>query len=157
MTHCKQNCKRMLHYKYAYTLRGHHQDVSWLPCLVFSYNIRADLLPQVRCVASTHSGGLVSASRDCSARLWTGSEGKVDQSGCLELIGHEKFCVSCCAIPPCARFPAGAVASGSMDSSIVIWDNAEPAITLLGHTEQVPLCCLPSEWFIPALIPWRSG
>ena len=80
--------------------------------------------------------------RDCTARLWTGSEGKVDQSGCLELIGHEKFCVSCCAIPPCARFPAGAVASGSMDSSIVIWDNAEPAITLLGHTEQVPLCCL---------------
>jgi hypothetical protein len=28
-----------------------------------------------------------------------------------------------------------------MDSSIIIWDNGEPALTLLGHTEQVNHAC----------------
>jgi WD40 repeat protein len=95
------------------------------------------LFLQVRCVASTHIGDLVSASRDCSVRVWPSSNGRVNQSDCMQFIGHEKFCISCCAIPPCARFPAGAVASCSQDSSIIIWDNGEAALTLLGHNEQV--------------------
>jgi WD40 repeat protein len=98
-----------------------------------------NFLLQVRCVAATHTGALVSSSRDCNARLWFSVDGKLSQSDSLQLIGHEKSCASCCAIPPCTRFPAGAVATASHDSSIIIWDNCEPALTLLGHTQQVLL------------------
>lgn len=88
-------------------------------------------------MASTHSGSLVSASRDHSVRLWSSCDDKLTESGCSSLFGHEKFVNTCCAIPPCTRFPAGAVASGSQDRSVIIWDNNEPALTLIGHTEQV--------------------
>ncbi len=140
-------CKIMLHYKYSYTIRGHTADVRCphAPQLFAFFPSSTTIVFQVRCVASTHVGDLVSASRDCSARVWSSADGKVNQSDCMQLIGHEKFCISCCTIPPCARFPAGAVASCSQDSSIIIWDSGEPAFTLLGHNEQVshfPATCL---------------
>jgi WD40 repeat protein len=129
----------MLQYKYSYTLRGHEKDVRRLPLsfLVFAVVVIIHCISQVRSVASTHTGSLVSASRDHSVRLWPSSEDKITESGCASLFGHEKFVNSCCAIPPCTRFPAGAVASGSQDRSVIIWDNNEPAFILQGHTEQV--------------------
>ncbi len=149
----------MLHYKYAYTLRGHSQDVRVppfpppIPPFLFLVPNSYHLLLQVRCVASTHTGGLVSSSRDCTARLWSSSSDKLTEIGNLQLIGHENFCNACCAIPPCARFPAGAVATASHDTSIIIWDNCEPAITLLGHTAQVLWLLLPIDFKFTKLIP----
>jgi WD40 repeat protein len=121
-------------------------------CSFPSLIIRQSLL-QVRCVASTHSGGLVSSSRDCSARLWSSSSDKLTEIGNLQLIGHQNFCNACCAIPPCAKYPAGAVATASLDTSIIIWDNCEPTNTLLGHTAQVLWLFLPIDFKFTNLIP----
>jgi WD40 repeat protein len=151
----------MLHYKYAYTLQGHSQDVRRPPfpppvplvLVLVPISCHSPIAPQVRCVACTHSGGLVSSSRDCSARLWSSSSDKLTEIGNLQLIGHQNFCNACCAIPPCAKFPAGAVATASHDTSIIIWDNFEPTITLLGHTAQVLWLSLPIDFKFTNLIP----
>lgn len=76
-------------YKLSSVLRGHELDV------------------RAVCPAVFPEGGIVSASRDRTARLWIPSEGKVGFEEGHVLSGHSNFISAVCTIPPTDKYPHG--------------------------------------------------
>ena len=76
-------------YKLSCVLRGHELDVRAL------------------CPAVFPEGGIITASRDRTARLWIPREGKLGFDEGHVLSGHEKFISAVCAIPPSDKHKHG--------------------------------------------------
>ena len=76
-------------YKLSCVLRGHELDVRAL------------------CPAVFPEGGIITASRDRTARLWIPREGKLGFDEGHVLSGHEKFISAVCAIPPSDKYKHG--------------------------------------------------
>ncbi|XP_058944914.2 phospholipase A-2-activating protein [Pocillopora verrucosa] len=108
-------------YKLSSVLRGHELDV------------------RAVCPAVFPEGGIVSASRDRTARLWIPSEGKVGFEEGHVLSGHSNFISAVCTIPPTDKHPHGLVVTGGHDSVILVWtlDSLEPLHKLEGHSGAV--------------------
>ncbi|KAK2566914.1 Phospholipase A-2-activating protein [Acropora cervicornis] len=111
-------------YKLSCVLRGHELDVRAL------------------CPAVFPEGGIITASRDRTARLWIPREGKLGFDEGHVLSGHEKFISAVCAIPPSDKYKHGLIATGGHDNVILVWtlDSLEPLQRLEGHTG--PVCSL---------------
>lgn len=77
-------------------------------------------------------------SRDRTVRLWAAVD---DNSYKLEktLIGHTSFVGPVAWIPPNDQLPAGGLASGGMDTLVIVWnaENSNTVHTLRGHELQV--------------------
>lgn len=76
-------------YKLSSALRGHELDVRALFPAVFP------------------EGGIITASRDRTARLWIPSEGRVGFEEGHVLSGHNNFISAVCTIPPTDKYPHG--------------------------------------------------
>lgn len=106
-------------YKLRATLAGHDADVRALhPCIV----------PE---------GGILSASRDQSCRLWV-PEGKSFAQGNI-FFGHSRYVASVCILPPSDAHPQGVVITGGHDNVICGYDfnSPEPIWKLEGHAGAV--------------------
>eukprot|EP00899_Mesostigma_viride_P019018 jgi/Mesvir1/27117/Mv20795-RA.2 len=96
-------------------------------------------LEDVRGVCVSSDGAIATASRDKTVRIWREDE---QQGGaiCLAktLVGHSHFAITSAWIPPglIRAFPNGALASGGMDTRVLIWDvdTATVVQELKGHT-----------------------
>ena len=97
------------------TLAGHEQDV--------------------RAVAATYDGALLTGSRDSAVRIWRKSSGDGEEIkyDSTVLLGHTHYVIAV------AASPSGAAASGSNDKHVIEWDVAGgvPARVLEGHTNTV--------------------
>ncbi|XP_039294498.1 phospholipase A-2-activating protein [Nilaparvata lugens] len=96
----------------------------------------------VRALAVTSDGRIISASRDKTAKVW---KPNLHNAGFCEeqtLKGHSKFVSSVCVLPASEILPGGLILTGSNDNTICAYRNGdtEPAFRLTGHTNAV--CCL---------------
>ncbi|RZF37593.1 hypothetical protein LSTR_LSTR003158 [Laodelphax striatellus] len=96
----------------------------------------------VRALAVTSDGRIVSASRDKTAKVW---KPNLHNAGFCEdqtLKGHSKFVSSVCVLPASEILPGGLILTGSNDNTICAYrtGDTEPAFVLTGHTNAV--CCL---------------
>ncbi|CAL4144805.1 unnamed protein product, partial [Meganyctiphanes norvegica] len=103
------------------------------------YRLRCQLLghtADVRALATTSKGQIITASRDTTARLWT-----VNQSGLYEqervYSGHSGYVTSVCVGRPSDPSSEDLVFTGSRDTTIRVYPlgNSEPIRTLTGHTD----------------------
>lgn len=106
------------------------------------YKLRCNLLghsKDVRAVATSQEGLVVTASRDATARLWapaaTGNLYEAEQV----YSGHTSYVTSACLLPGDASHPEGYVATGSRDTNILIFPlrSQEAVHTLSGHSDTV--------------------
>jgi phospholipase A-2-activating protein len=81
--------------------------------------------------------GIATSSRDKTVRLWTQENRKFVSSKVL--VGHTSFVGPITWIPPNPDLPHGGVASGGMDTLVLVWDlnTGEKVQTLKGHQLQV--------------------
>ncbi|KAA0193274.1 hypothetical protein HAZT_HAZT008381 [Hyalella azteca] len=110
-------------YRLHCTLRGHQSDV--------------------RSVATTAAGKILTASRDKSARLWLPqSGGYVSET---EYTGHTGYVTSICSLHPSDQWPDGLTFTGSRDSTILVYNPScvSALQQLKGHTDTVS--CLVSS------------
>ncbi|KAJ2256788.1 WD repeat protein Lub1 [Coemansia sp. RSA 454] len=106
-----------------------------------AYKLSAELeghTSDVRGLASFGSDMLVSVSRDNTGRIWkrTGPHAFSEES---VLVGHDKYVSSVVVIPDDA-YPQGLIATGSMDTTVCVWDAANPGAPvqrLRGHSGNV--------------------
>jgi WD40 repeat protein len=85
---------------------------------------------------SDHS--ILSVSRDFTAKIWEEKDGTFVEQ--ITLIGHTNYINCACEIPPSDVFPLGAIATGSSDQTIKIWDKSNfqtAAFTFQGHTDTI--------------------
>ncbi|KAJ1855262.1 WD repeat protein Lub1 [Coemansia sp. RSA 1822] len=107
-----------------------------------AYKLSAELeghTSDVRGLAAFGSDMLVSVSRDNTGRIWkrTGPHTFIEDS---VLVGHDKYVSSVVVIPPYDKYPQGLIATGSMDTTVCVWDAANPGTPvqrLRGHTGNV--------------------
>ena len=95
---------------------------------------------QVRGVCAFGDAGIVSGSRDKTVQLWRyNGDSKGGFLPPTTFTGHSHFVGPVAWAKPSAAFPDGAIVSGSMDKSVIVWDieSATPALTLLGHEEVI--------------------
>ncbi|CAB3368543.1 Hypothetical predicted protein [Cloeon dipterum] len=102
----------------------------------------------VRGVAVTQDGAVLSASRDKTAKLW-----RLDSTHPMAVQtykGHTNYVSCVCAVPPSDTYPEGLVLSGSNDHSICAFNpaTAELLFVLEGHTNVVCSVNLTSEGFV---------
>ncbi|CAH0395801.1 unnamed protein product [Bemisia tabaci] len=93
----------------------------------------------VRALAATHNGCIVSASRDKTAKIWKPNELNAVYSDVQTLHGHRNFVSSICALPPSDGFPDGLIVTGSNDKIINVYtpECSDPILKLEGHTNTV--------------------
>ena len=132
------------------------------------YNLSAQLVghtADVRAIAHTSDGSIVSTSRDVTCRVWR----RTDTSVCeyeerQTLQGHSRYIIAVCALPKefakvCGTFAnSDMIATGSNDNLINLYalDTGEtllnPIFTFKGHTNTVCYlsyhrgCLLSSSW-----------
>lgn len=106
-------------YKLRCTLVGHEADVRAVAPALFP------------------AGGVLTASRDQSARLWIPENGGFVQSNIF--CGHTRYVASVCTMPPSDSYPQGLVITGGHDNLILGYDlnSTEPIWKLEGHTGAV--------------------
>ncbi|XP_077290521.1 phospholipase A2 activator protein [Arctopsyche grandis] len=104
----------------------------------------------VRGVAATLDGCIVSASRDNTAKLWHPT-GVRDFSNVVTYKGHNNFVSSVCVLPPCESHPEGLILTASNDKTILGYniDDPIPVLVLKGHENTV--CCV-TTGHIPGII-----
>ena len=76
-------------YKLSCVLRGHELDV------------------RAVCPAVFPEGGIITSSRDRTARLWAPSQGRHGFEEVHVLSRHSNFISAVCTIPPSDKFPHG--------------------------------------------------
>lgn len=108
-------------YKLSSVLRGHELDV------------------RAVCPAVFPEGGIITASRDRTARLWVPCGDKLGFEEGHVLSGHSNFISAVCTIPPTDKFKQGLIVTGGHDNLILVWtlDTLEPVHRLEGHTGAV--------------------
>lgn len=108
-------------YKLSSVLRGHELDV------------------RAVCPAVFPEGGVITASRDRTARLWVPCQDGVGFEEGHVLSGHSNFISAVCTIPPTDKFKHGLLVTGGHDNLILVWtlDSLEPIHRLEGHTGAV--------------------
>ena len=83
---------------------------------------------------------IATSSRDRTIRVWSlGSDDKRKHSASKILLGHTSFVGPLASIPPSEEYPEGRLVSGSMDTSVLVWNlvNGEVVQSLKGHKMQV--------------------
>lgn len=98
----------------AAELRGHEQDV--------------------RSVAASPAGDVVTASRDASIRVWRRETDGARYEQTRTLVGHSHYVGAVTTMGP-----DGQVVSGSNDKHVIVWDGegGSPSHILEGHSEVV--------------------
>ncbi|XP_066992739.1 phospholipase A-2-activating protein [Anabrus simplex] len=104
-----------------------------LSCVLYGHTL------DVRCIAVTQEGYIVSGSRDRSAKIWKPNGINTGYSEIQSLLGHKNFVSCVCVLPPDSRYPSGLIVTGSNDNSIRIFslDSPQPLCVLSGHTNAV--------------------
>ncbi|KAK6640097.1 hypothetical protein RUM43_008374 [Polyplax serrata] len=104
-----------------------------LSCSIYGHN------GDVRAVAVTKDGKIVSGSRDMTAKLWIPNE-----SGCgfkenMTLSSHKNFVACVCVLPPSKKFSNELIVTGSNDKAIRLFDvtQTDPITVLNDHTSTV--------------------
>ncbi|KAL5022612.1 hypothetical protein ScPMuIL_001767 [Solemya velum] len=108
------------------------------------YKLRCVILgheKDVRAVVPTilPEGGILSGSRDVTARIWAPNEMDPGFHEGHLMRGHSNFISSVCVLPPDDQYPHGIILTGSNDSTILAYtlSSPEPAFKLTGHTNTV--------------------
>ena len=86
------------------------------------------------------NGDIATASRDSSVKIWKEGDGDGIFYDTTTMQGHTNFVNALVEIPPTDTFPQGAIASGSTDSLIMVWDLKDltsPYYTLIGHSNTI--------------------
>jgi len=106
-------------YRLRCQLYGHEQDVRSISTI-------------------TEYDGLVSGSRDRTARIWRPSDQNSFEQRAL-LKDHTNFVIATCYIPANGAFPDGLIATGGNDKKICVYSAKQGThlFTLEGHTETV--------------------
>mmetsp|Transcript_31886 Transcript_31886/g.79536 ORF Transcript_31886/g.79536 Transcript_31886/m.79536 type:complete len:838 (+) Transcript_31886:219-2732(+) len=121
-------------------LRGHEQDV--------------------RCVAASSCGEVLTASRDATLRVWARAVDAPGYSCVRSLVGHSHYVGAVAVVPG-----SGVAISGSNDKHVIVWDEASdaPLRVLEGHTDVVSCVAVSEEgdiisgsWDKTVRI-WRAG
>ncbi|CAN6819950.1 phospholipase A-2-activating protein-like [Brassica napus] len=132
-------------YKLRCELRGHDDDVRGI------------------CVCTDEH--IATSSRDRTIRVWSlGSDDKRKYSASKILLGHTSFVGPLASIPPSEEYPEGRLVSGSMDTSVLVWNlvNGEVVQSLKGHKMQVTGVTLDDEDIVSSSVDqtlrrWRNG
>ncbi|KAL4433027.1 hypothetical protein ABPG77_006454 [Micractinium sp. CCAP 211/92] len=133
------------------------------------FKLRQELLghlEDVRSLAISPEGVVVTGSRDKTIKLWRqGEDGTYIETSTL--VGHSDFVSALAYAPPGTLddCPAGAVVSGSRDKSVMVWDVATsaPVQKLEGHEYQVTAVLVTPEGDIVSasldktIRIWRGG
>ncbi|KAK8736396.1 hypothetical protein OTU49_004977 [Cherax quadricarinatus] len=106
------------------------------------YKFRCNLLghsKDVRAVATTQEGLIVTASRDNTAKLWAPVDNGTEYAEKQVYSGHSSYVTSVCIVPGNCDHPEGLVATGSRDTTILIFslNGGQPLHTLTGHSDTV--------------------
>ncbi|KAG0717763.1 Phospholipase A-2-activating protein [Chionoecetes opilio] len=106
------------------------------------YRLRCNLLghsKDVRAVATSGEGLVVTASRDSTARLWTPAATGNFYEAEQVYTGHTSYVTSACVLPGDAAHPEGLVATGSRDTNILVFPlRSQQAVHVLtGHSDTV--------------------
>ncbi|KAK7082303.1 hypothetical protein SK128_004896 [Halocaridina rubra] len=106
------------------------------------YKLRCNLYghsKDVRAVATTNDGRVLTASRDAAAKLWSPLSDRVAYEEKQTYTGHSGYVTSICAIPGNSENPDGFVVTGSRDTTILVFPlgGGSPVHTLTGHSDTV--------------------
>ncbi|KAL0816463.1 hypothetical protein Bca101_072907 [Brassica carinata] len=132
-------------YKLRCELRGHDDDVRGI------------------CVCADEH--IATSSRDRTIRVWSlDSDNKRKYSPSKILLGHTSFVGPLAWISPNEEYPEGRLVSGSMDTSVFVWNlvNGEIVLSLKGHKMQVTGVALDNEDIVSSSVDqtlkrWRNG
>ncbi|WZY95089.1 hypothetical protein YC2023_067418 [Brassica napus] len=132
-------------YKLRCELRGHDDDVRGI------------------CVCTDEH--IATSSRDRTIRIWSlDSDNKRKYSPSKILLGHTSFVGPLAWISPNEEYPEGRLISGSMDTSVFVWNltNGEIVQALKGHKMQVTGVTLDNEDIVSSSVDqtlkrWRNG
>jgi len=104
-----------------------------LSCILSGHSL------DVRSVAVTHEGGIVSGSRDKCAKIWKPNGVNTGYCEAQTLFGHSNFVVCVCVLPPYDGQPLGLILTGSNDRCICAFtpNSSKPLFVLKGHTNTV--------------------
>ncbi|ESP05233.1 hypothetical protein LOTGIDRAFT_227892 [Lottia gigantea] len=108
------------------------------------YKLRCNVVgheKDVRAVCSTlyPENGILSGSRDVTARIWMPIENDNGYQEGHVMSGHNNFVSSVCVMPPDDKYPNGLIFTGSNDSTILAYtlDSPQPIYKLTGHSSSV--------------------
>lgn len=96
----------------------------------------------VRSLAVTPDGCIISASRDKTTKVWKPNEFNACYTESVTLKGHNNFVSAVTFIKSSSRYPLGLVITGSNDKKICVFDPLfpDPLFTLTEHLNTV--CCV---------------
>ncbi|PSN46406.1 Phospholipase A-2-activating protein [Blattella germanica] len=100
-----------------------------LSCVLFGHTL------DVRSIAVTQDGYIVSGSRDKCAKVWKPNGVNAGFSEAQTFVGHSNFVSSVCVLPPHDGHPSGLIVTGSNDNIIRAFalDSPTPLLVLKGH------------------------
>ncbi|KAK7867192.1 hypothetical protein R5R35_008386 [Gryllus longicercus] len=109
-----------------------------LSCVLYGHTL------DVRSIAVSQEGYIVSGSRDKTAKIWKPNGINAGYTEVQTLLGHTNFVSCVCVLPPDSQFPKGLILTGSNDSNIRMFavDSPQPIAVLKGHKNVV--CSLSS-------------
>ncbi|CAG0915094.1 unnamed protein product [Notodromas monacha] len=94
----------------------------------------------VKCIAFSPSpNGILTASRDKTAKFWALDNNGREYSMAAELSGHKHYVNAVVAIGACEQFPLGAILTGSMDGVVRVYGvgGGDPVRLFEGHKQSV--------------------
>lgn len=97
-------------YKLRSVLRGHELDV------------------RAVCPAVFPEGGIITASRDRTARLWIPSEGNLGFEEGHVLSGHNNFISAVCTIPPTDKYQHGTSSMFLKKQKVILLNSDETTV-----------------------------
>ncbi|GLG99497.1 Lissencephaly-1 homolog [Gryllus bimaculatus] len=100
-----------------------------LSCVLYGHTL------DVRSIAVSQEGYIVSGSRDKTAKIWKPNGINAGYTEVQTLLGHTNFVSCVCVLPPDSQFPKGLILTGSNDSNIRMFavDSPQPIAVLKGH------------------------
>ncbi|KAL3869595.1 hypothetical protein ACJMK2_042263 [Sinanodonta woodiana] len=108
-------------YKLRCQIPGHEKDVRAVAAAIFPEQ------------------GIISGSRDCTAKVWVPNEKNPGYHEGHVISGHSNFVAAVCVMPPDDKHPYGLIYTGSNDHNILAFtlDSPQPIYKLTGHTNTV--------------------